>query len=250
MRTLRIVLPVLAAVLFDAGAALALEKAAAALQGREPQDDWAAGASCTISYYNVCNGWVWAWSGWSDGDIVGFALDPCCDENGSQLLLSTNQNLWWGAFCGPGHGYTGILSIREVDDNGCPGTVLASQPFCPRSGDNVVMWNLPVSGPVMLTAEVYSAYSDGLSLHWATDRPAAGPTGPQACGVCYPIDRVTHSFYFGRADTPLCPGSPFYDGVCNAELYRWSAAFACPTEVRPSTWASIKVLYRSYDTNR
>lgn len=236
------VLLIIAAVIIGTGPARAFERTAARVGDREPAGDWSAGATCSVSYYNICNGWIWVWHGWSNGDIVGLVVDPCCDA-GSQMLLATNQYLWSGQNCIPSHGYTGLVSIQELEADGCPGAVLASQPFCPSDGDNVVLWNLPVSGPVVLTAEFHGPY-EYVSLIWPTDHPAAGPTGPEACGVCYPADRVTHSFYFGRTTTPLCPGSPFYDGVCFAELALWSAAFACPTSVEHSSWGSIKNLYR------
>ena len=49
--------------------ASALEKRA----GLAVEDDraWEAGGSVTISYYNICTGWVWIWSGWSPNDVVG-----------------------------------------------------------------------------------------------------------------------------------------------------------------------------------
>jgi hypothetical protein len=78
---------------------------------------------------------------------------------------------------------------------------------------------------------------------YGSDHPAAGPTGPQACGVCYPAMRETRSFEFGTVADPLCPGEPYFDGVCNAELI-WSFSFACAVHTDDSSWGKIKTLYR------
>jgi hypothetical protein len=88
----------------------------------------------------------------------------------------------------------------------------------------------------------------GLSnpAQFGTDRPAVGPTGPNACESCYPIDRPNHSYMYGNANSPLCPGTPFNDGVCDAELF-WDAdifAEGIPNSTPPSSWGAIKSLFR------
>jgi len=77
----------------------------------------------------------------------------------------------------------------------------------------------------------------------ATDHPAAGPTGPAACGACYPTTRVSHSFYWGNAASPLCPGSALNDGVCDAEFLIEIVA-TCTDYILPESWAAVKQLYR------
>lgn len=43
----------------------------------------------------------------------------------------------------------------------------------------------------------------------------------------------------------LCPGEPFFDGVCNAELLDWAAYFQYESlPVESATWGAIKSLYR------
>jgi hypothetical protein len=54
---------------------------------------------------------------------------------------------------------------------------------------------------------------------------------------------VNHSFAYGTAASPVCPGSTFFDGVCDAQLI-WRADTACIDAVEPSTWGQIKGLYR------
>ncbi len=220
----------------------ALERSAVRLGDLDSSDGWAAGATCTVSYYNTCTGWAWTWGGWQGGDVVGMTVDPCCGSEHPSTLLATNHYAWTGAG-GPGRGFTGVVSIQAVDEHGCPTSVLAQQSFLPRSGDNLVQWDLQVPGRFVMTVE-HGSIGFPIATAWPTDHPTIGPTGPQACGTCYPADRITHSFRFGNVDSPLCPGSPFYDGTCNAELLYWSAAFACPTETDATSWGTIKGLYR------
>jgi hypothetical protein len=114
----------------------------------------------------------------------------------------------------------------------------------PRSGANTHVWNLPVTGNVVVTVENASEYGLPNPTAWASDHPAAGPTGPAACGFCFPTSRPIHSYYYGKANTALCPGSPLDDGVCNAEWLLWAASFRCTVSVEPQTWAGVKNLYR------
>ncbi|MBZ0267963.1 hypothetical protein K8I85_07395, partial [bacterium] len=92
--------------------------------------------------------------------------------------------------------------------------------------------------------DVDDGYPGPRPAAFPTDHPAAGPTGPQACDLCYPSTRTIHTFRFGNADSPLCPGSPLNDGVCDAEALYWSAQFSCAISVEPTSWGSLKNLYR------
>ncbi len=76
-----------------------------------------------------------------------------------------------------------------------------------------------------------------------TDHPLAGPTGPVACGPCYPSTRDSRTFYWGPTGTPLCPGSPLNDGLCDAQ-FLWDASMQCVVSVESSSWGAIKGLYR------
>ena len=62
---------VLAASLMVATSGLALEKTAVRMNDTVRPGDWNAGTSCTVQYYNTCTGWLWVWSGWSPGDVLG-----------------------------------------------------------------------------------------------------------------------------------------------------------------------------------
>jgi len=77
-----------------------------------------------------------------------------------------------------------------------------------------------------------------------TDHPAAGPTGVASCGVCFPTTRVSHTFYFGTATTPVCPGSTLADELCDAELFLDVSMACATTAVEADSWAKVKQLYR------
>ncbi len=239
MTTRALTMGVLAACLAALPAA-SLERAAVPIhqRGDTPDQTWAAGATCTISYYNFCTGWVWVWRSWDPGDKVGFVIEACC--SGPTTLTATHLYAWSGAPVA--WGYTGVLSLHADDGNGCPGTTLASIPFRPARGSSEILWDIPASSDLVL---MYTNADTPWSPHaWVSDHPSAGPTGPAACGVCYPATRRTHSFYYGNFVTSLCPGSPVADEVCESEWMFWDAAFACPASVEEMSWGKIRSLYR------
>lgn len=215
----------------------ALEKTAA----RAVDDDraWQAGSSVSVAYYNLCNGWVWIWEGWEPNDIIGVAYDFV-------WATELNSNWWYfGTGAPAGYGFTGTIEVNFVDNNYCPVHVpLASQSFLPVTGWNAVVWSPGVyvgSSRFSVTLEFGSGVANPAAA-W-TDHPAAGPTGPQACGTCYPSPRENHSFYFGTETSPLCPGSPLNDGVCDAQFIQ-DAQFTSIVAVDEQSWSSVKSLYR------
>jgi hypothetical protein len=148
-----------------------------------------------------------------------------------------------------GYGFTGIMYVHAADVAECPmGVPLASQPWLPYSGWNRLQWfqlEVPCTGFV-LAADL--GPSPNPPWPWrpivlGSDHPAAGPTGPQACGLCYPMSRVTHSYYYGTATSPLCPGMRLNDGVCDVELL-WQATLQCPVGIEATSWGRIKSQYR------
>ena len=215
----------------------ALEKRA----GLAPDDNraWQAGTSITISYYNVCNGWVWIWDGWEPNDVIGVFYDF---RFGTRL-----SGNWWffGNGSPAGYGFTGTVSVSSMDSNGCPVPApVASQSFLPNSAWNFINWSPAVLIPgfdYAITFEFGPGTANPAEV-W-TDHPAAGPTGAQACGTCYPMSRFNRSWYLGTANSPLCPGSPFADSVCDAQLLQ-NAQIDGVISVEQRTWSSLKSLYR------
>jgi hypothetical protein len=227
---------VLAATLVFATSGLALEKTTARLTDDSRLDDWNAGTTCSVAYYNTCTGWVWIWSGWSPGDGVGVCFDNCCGGPGT--VVSNWMYVWTAA--PSGYGFTGTVGVYDAPDC-CLGAQLEAQVYFPISGWNLYTWNSNVVGPFAVVA--YVGPGVGNPIAYATDHPAAGPTGPAACGTCYPTTRTNHTFYYGNQTTVLCPGSPLNDGICDAQLM-WDAQLACAVSVEEASWGSIKNLYR------
>jgi hypothetical protein len=232
----------LAAMLCLATSSMALEKKAVLASDRS--DDWNAGASCTVSYYNICTGWVWVWSGFGDGGRMGTVFNTCCPAPQQSQLLQTS--IFVASSSPPGYGFTGTIAVHNSDANDCPvGAPIASQPLLPTSVFQISAWGgVPVPNEfiVVVTMEENQGIPNPGAL--GTDHPAAGPTGPQACGTCYPANRVNHSFAYGSVASPVCPGSTFNDGICDAQLF-WDATLVCGTvSVEDSSWGQIKGLYR------
>jgi hypothetical protein len=228
---------VLAAMLVFATSGLALEKTSVRANPGDVSG-WDAAASCSVFYANTCTGWLWVWTGWAPLDQFGVVLDPCC-PNGQ--LTTTQTRFWTGS--PPGYGFTGTLGVSPVVA-GCPGPYYQSIPYLPIGGTNQIHpWAVP-AGSVVLTYQLSNnPVADPLAV--PTDHPAIGPTGPQACGFCYPSTRTIHTFQFAVAGSPACPGLTFNDGVCDSELLNWGGLFTgCPVSVEENSWGAVKNLYR------
>lgn len=229
-----------AVLMAGASPAGALEKQARAFDD-DRADDWNAALSVLIRYYNTCTGWIWMWGGFADGDRIGVVMNVPQNLN---ALLQTAVLTYSG---GPaGYGFTGTIEIHATDANDCPtASVWASQPFLFGHAQFIVnAWGgLPVPAEFVAVVKIASGVGVQNPGKLATEHPAAGPTGPPACGTCYPANRVNHSFFYGSASVPLCPGSPFNDGVCDAQLL-CEAVIACRCPVEAMSWAGIKCLYK------
>ena len=247
MRNLLFVLSILLCILLLDVPSSALEKRAVPVQDGQ-FNDWNSGSTCRIRYWNICTGWVWCWGPFDDDLRLGVVADRCCEGDTTPLLLQTMLFLCSSAPLD--YGFTGTIAVHSVDANDCPTSApIAVQPYCPNSVTppfSVVSWPgvaVPNRFAVVVTIEEPSYPGPPNPALFGTDHPMAGPTGPPACGQCYPANRVTHSYSWGTNFDPLCPGETFNDGLCNAELF-WDLDFACTVSVQETSWGSIKALYR------
>jgi hypothetical protein len=213
--------------------------------GADPRDEWASGATCTVQYYNTCTGWIWVWAVAGDGRF-GVVTSGCCDDRPTSTLMQTSIYYFTGS--PPGRGFTGTIDVYAADANGCPvGPAIASQPHLPPFNWGFQLmhhfWGgLEVPNPFVVAVRRDASYGG-----YVSDFPGQGPTGPLACGICYPVDRPTHSFYWGTQEEPLCPGREFDNAGDSADCYAelmWYSTFACPISVEESTWGRIKTLHR------
>jgi hypothetical protein len=170
--------------------------------------------------------------------VIGSVVESCCpnaDLFGTSIRVRTGSP--------SGYGFTGSIAVHAVDGSDCPtGPAIAAQPFLPTSGWQPVAWGVPVPNRFAM-AITFAGASNPASMR--TDHPSAGPTGPDACGTCYPTNRETRSFYYGTASSPLCPGSAFADDAsdCDAELM-WDQFMTCTVSVENTTFGKVKSLYR------
>lgn len=231
---------VMAAMLVFATSGFALEKTAVQFDGDNGLDEWNAGATCSVLYYNTCTGWLWIWSGWSPGEYFGTCFTNCCGDDG-QL---TSSFVFVFSPYPTGYGFTSTIAVENVDENCCPTGQIASQVFFPApSAWNNFGWGVNVGATFAITITISEAATLANPVEIATDHPAAGPIGPQACGACYPNPRTSNTYHYGLKGSPSCPGSGLSDGICDVELFN-VAVLACPVSVEEASWGSIKNLYR------
>jgi hypothetical protein len=233
---------VLSAMLVLASTGFALEKTSVLVSDTDRADGWNAATTCSVIYYNFCAGWLWGWTGWGNGDVLGVCFDNCCP--GGTLVAS------WHDVRTPapgGYGFTGTIGVYNADASCCPvGAPIQAQPWLPTaSGWNGFAWSAPVPAKFVLAVTFPGPTNSPSTI--ITDRGAAGTTGPQPCGTCYPANRVVHTFYYGTAAAPYCPGTVLNDGICDIELV-WDVMITgvdCGTvSVEESSWGAIKGLYR------
>lgn len=220
----------------------ALEKSTRPFTDGGHADVWRGGTTCSLVYYNTCTDWIYVWSGWAPSDRFGVAFDSCCPVGNQTGVGTAFIHFYTGVPAG--YGFTGTLDVFDADANGCPtGAPIATTPFLPITG-----WNsYNFLGTVVPDATFAIAYTCGVTaggqLGLTTDHPADNPPDPQACGLCYPANRTNHSFWWGTPSSPLCPGSPFNDLVCDAQILL-DVAVDCTVSTDPSSWGSVKNMYR------
>ncbi|NNE44249.1 MAG: hypothetical protein HKN12_08560 [Gemmatimonadetes bacterium] len=240
MRTIpwdRVLAAALLPVVLAPGVVSALERASSILDPNPPE--WSTAATATIAYYNNCTGWFWTWENLRPGEQFGMVFDT-----GNLALIQTTALLTYGTFAS-GYGFTGTISVTDVDASDVPTTVRASQPFAPVPFTwTIQTWNMaPPESRAALRVTWPPTPTGPTDIHLVTDHPALGPTGPTACGTCYPTTRTAHSYRWGTAAAPLVPGDPFFDGSCDAELvWEITVTQTSPTDQR--SWGAVKALYR------
>ena len=200
---------------------------------------WSSSVDCQLSYYNSCNGWIWVWAGWRTRDRLGVVFDACCPQAevvSTWTYVVTGQPYGWG--------YT-TIALQAVDGNDCPSGAPIAEHV--RNGWEWTLdsWDgVAVPGRFAVVETIYWLAGGGApTATRVTDHPAQGGSVPAACGSCYPTTRVNRSYLWGDANAPLCPGQPFFDGTCDAQLLL-TVELNCPTSIEPSTWGAIKALYR------
>jgi hypothetical protein len=229
------------ALLVVATSAFALEKTWAPA---DQADDWNASVTNTIAYYNNCIGWVIGFYNWSPGESFGVNYDTGpCDIRA--LNMSTFVTLGGAP---SGYGFTGTIEVTDGGASACGATQLASQPWLPPFTAGLFAYQHSWGGmliPQNFSVNVINGQT-AVSLNPTRiyfDNPGAGPTGPAACGNCYPSPRPSNTKYYGVGGA-FCPGTAIYaSGTCEAEAYAW-VQVQCTISVESQSWGQIKNLYK------
>lgn len=240
----------LAVVLLVTPSAHALERAERAWVDEERATVWRSGCTSAIVYWNVCTGWAWTWTGFDPHETVGvhYSRSPyeVCDVGPNGLLHASW--LYTSPGAPPGYGFTGAVEVRAATPGGClVGPPVATQPFLPLAGWSLQTWTWVVAPPEFAVTYTLGG-APGNPVGFVTDHPAASPTGPPALGLCYPADRENHSYRYGPASAPPCPGIPFLDPAGAAQLLHEVEGYVHewypPVSVEATTWGRVKGMYR------
>jgi hypothetical protein len=234
---------VLSAILVFTTTGFALQKSAAQYMGS--LEDWVTSeATVSISYYNICLGWVWVWSGFGDSEMVGVAFN---NPTGGGLLGSYQ---YFPTGAPPGYGFTGWALVNDVKGEkphleGLVWPAIAQIPYLPAgAGWEYIAWGVPVGATFAVSYCIQDDNGFGTPVAMYSD-------GPFACGVCFPTDRTTKSYLWGIAQKDVDgkpiftenPGIALFDGQCYVE---WLAAVTLKkaVSVENESWGGIKSLYR------
>ena len=224
-----------------AGTALALERTPA----RAPRvPAFQPGSTVEISYFNLCTGWVWNWSGPPPRASYGVYYRDLTTE--TERLLRTH--IYYAHGAPPGYGFTSIAQVFPEFDPRCPDLPpLDTEFFLAQTGWNTIVWNgdegIPVEDFFVI---VTHSETPGNPTVIVTEKGEPGGPRPGGCGICYPPSRPPFSFQFGQEDVIICPGLPWLDGsACTLELlWRSELRLGPPTSVETSSWGMVKGLYR------
>jgi len=203
---------------FAPSAAHALERALV----RDPGEDttWHRAGDCSAFYFNNCTAWSWLWGlGPGDEANVTYQFDICSD-GGSAIY---DIGMRFRDDSPPGYGYTGTVTVRSADADGCPtGPVLDERPLLPHHGWNWVQTLVIgpsravvtfTAGPGGLPSRLYSDFTNGTGY-------------PQACGICYSTHRAPHSYRRFASDgvsgkrSKQATATPSGSGLCRAPSSR------------------------------
>ncbi|MEZ5066002.1 MAG: hypothetical protein R3B81_14810 [bacterium] len=227
------------AILVSFSPALALERAREFVLDPSIESPWIGSETCEVRYFNICTGWVWYWAA-QDGDRSGTVFETC--HPGCEVVTARAYFIDRGQ---TGRGYTALLGLYAVDENDCPQEPpLASVAYIQIEGWQMFQFGgVPTPSRFALMATHASPIYWDNAIGFVSDHPGAGPTGPVACGTCYPADRVTHSYDWGNRSTPVCPGELIESPVCPAE-FLLDVQLSCTSAVSENSWSRVRSMFR------
>lgn len=205
---------------------------------------WGATDYCTLSYYNICAGWIYVWSGWSPSDVAGIEVNPSeCPPKAEECASVLGA---WVFFLDgyPSYGFTASgAAFKQGDQPGHLGKAThLGAPAEYYDGWNFIdLNNAHVRGGGVVAVH----FENPGTLSLVTDGR------PQACtnGCLQGCPLPARSYYYGSLATGNFSGSPFNatapSGNTSDTDLLIDVIVCClgPTAVEPSSWGSIKAMY-------
>ena len=205
--------------------------------------------ACEIRYYNSCAGWIWIWSGWAAGDMVGTIFDlpaDCgtyegggCEFTAPVVLIRTTA---------PDYGFTVDFETYNLDVDlcldGAPIAGLYDVDF--PASDPVTGWaGLFDLGNFGLVPDVFAftmSWDAGVYPTIVTEDPNSNYHAPLYCPGYVMGPRMSYSF--ATAGVPDCPPVLWNDGVYDVNWYV-RGNFYCPSvATEDASWGEVKNLFR------
>lgn len=220
------------------------ERAGAADQ--PPASQTLSGGNCTVIYYNFCSGWIWLWSGFQAGDVIGVSFDlpgDCCWYGGACFH---GGHFWYWRYTQPAYGFTITYNLYDTDAGGC----LTGESHGSATLDPVERWNFTGEiGAVHSEITAITATWDRGTLPYAvTDNNASNLNAGPVCNLDAGTPGTGSSLQYVAAGTTVyCPPAAFADGVGYTDLlvagYFWYLC-SCDIATEDASWGEIKSLFQ------
>jgi len=203
-----------------------------------------AAGQCLVQYYNACSGWIYVWTGWLAGDMVGTIYDlpadcdPAAFEPGGCTLYEARFVIWTVL---PGWGYTVDFEVYDVDAQDCLVTPALAGMYDVDFPSGPSWWILGNFGPVPDKHAFTMAWDTGIYPTIATDNPPSNYQAPYYCAG-YVVDG--HSYVFAASGTPYCPPVFMNDGTYDVNLYARNTYDCVVVATEEESWGGVKNLFR------
>lgn len=194
---------------------------------------------CTLIYYNFCSGWIWIWSGFGAGDVIGvnYDLPTDCGKLAGETCCLTGH-FWYWRYTQPAYGFTVTYGLYDTDAQGCiTGTSYGSATL-----DPVERWNYTAGlGCASTDVVALTATFDAGVLPYATTDNNASNANAAGCGGL--IGTGTSLQHIAAGTTQYCPPAAFADGLGYTDM-AVVAFFNCGTATEEASWGEIKSLFQ------
>jgi hypothetical protein len=196
------------------------------------------GGVANYKWYNICNKYIWCYTGWLAGDGVGSLYG-----GGSQPAVAPGNAVsrvtWNFRVVVPNYGNLVDVFVDQDNGDGSPDGVLSSA----IGIDPAERWNCfdfgtsaCIPGNYVITRAVHYG---GSAPRFCTD---GGPNG--ALPHCNPAGSGAHSYYYPPSGPPivwpgiLTPNDNFLNAIAIDQ------GSNCPSATEDATWGKVKGLYQ------